>query len=1083
MSKRALSRTKIGLKVSIQTWMCFPRIEAPNIIESQMEVCSQLVSAYMISENGENVEQVAAALQNGEFTLLQLVQSLGEYITAIEPDIRSKGLDLLVHVIGQCPPSTLSAQSTRVLSTFLSGKLDDYDTIEPALKGLAVLVGHPTFSDASASEVAISIFQHVRMRSLTQAVRYNVFRILDSLVQNHRQAMRLLDRDFVSGYVSIAEGEKDPRSLLLSFSVVRVLLIEFPIQAHIENLFDVTFCYFPITFKPPPGDPYGISAEDLRTSLLSCLNATPLFGPLALPLFLEKLSASSGSLKRIILDTVTACLPVYGRNIVRDFGSDLWEIFKIEIFQPADPETEACSMRAVQSLVRTLYPPRAGDSSDQLDGLIEDMVNECKTIVREPEKSQAKHAVKLLGALLCTQVPRYAIEEVFPHLFVLYRNPDEISFRASTLTCISAYWRHLRREVTEKPLSGFEEQLFSSLAGGLKIAAARRPSIEGLLQLVKVPGVCSVDKLRFISQSMNEILVSDSRDVELEDLRLPGSSPPKQELTEHVRYRRILASLSALCPSPSLFETLVIRLTSKLDLLCRPRPIDLDLEGDAAYAYAVLSTVKDVITAKAQNKHLDLPKYGDRLVVPLYNIFLKASISPEDAHSVATNTKVLSVAAKIVTLITRTLSHDRQRTLFTALFLAFRDGDLERLMPDLKLPEGTGRFDPFSRYILVRVSQQVFTTASKVSLPFMNPSEDFLKYLNWSLSDTIEERLRTAVWQFMATHVNKRPDDFMPLTTRHLPQFWKDEIGLTTQDVERRKAALRGYIWIHKGLLARNHPDTTLGIKLIFTVFDDPQIGWDAARGIGELVKGGRDVLVKENFCSIRPLYAQRFVSSVLLTLLEGSTARNEAAKQPYIVGLTCLVTSVPKAMYSYKLSVIMPLLLRGMDLPDETIRINVVDTLYAMASDKSTQTELIEEHASAILNALLFSSDPRHSKSPALRCSSLRCLGVLPSAVKYSVLHPYKQKVIAQLGRFVDDPKRRVRKEAVDARHVIFLPYLIGSLIRHEVLQTLGISINYHLRSASRNNNNEKPLPTHEPLNSNLDESSIDDESEVGPL
>lgn len=32
-------------------------------------------------------------------------------------------------------------------------------------------------------------------------------------------------------------------------------------------MFDITYCYFPITFRPPPNDPYGISAEDLRLAL------------------------------------------------------------------------------------------------------------------------------------------------------------------------------------------------------------------------------------------------------------------------------------------------------------------------------------------------------------------------------------------------------------------------------------------------------------------------------------------------------------------------------------------------------------------------------------------------------------------------------------------------------------------------------------------------------------------------------------------------------------------------------------------------------------------------------------------------
>ncbi len=58
------------------------------------------------------------------------------------------------------------------------------------------------------------------------------------------KAMKSLERDFVSGYVLVAEGEKDPRNLLLSFSIVRVLLIEFPIQAQIDVWQRFPFIYF-----------------------------------------------------------------------------------------------------------------------------------------------------------------------------------------------------------------------------------------------------------------------------------------------------------------------------------------------------------------------------------------------------------------------------------------------------------------------------------------------------------------------------------------------------------------------------------------------------------------------------------------------------------------------------------------------------------------------------------------------------------------------------------------------------------------------------------------------------------------------
>lgn len=53
------------------------------------------------------------------------------------------------------------------------------------------------------------------------------------------------------------------------------------------------------------------------------------------------------------------------------------------------------------------------------------------------------------------------------------------------------------------------------------------------------------------------------------------------------------------------------------------------------------------------------------------------------------------------------------------------------------------------------------------------------------------------------------------------------------------------------------------------------------------------------------------------------------------------------------------------------------------------------------------------------VRIAALRYLAVLPSLVKYDVLHPQKATVLRELAKALDDPKRAVRKEAVEARFV----------------------------------------------------------------
>ena len=51
------------------------------------------------------------------------------------------------------------------------------------------------------------------------------------------------------------------------------------------------------------------------------------------------------------------------------------------------------------------------------------------------------------------------------------------------------------------------------------------------------------------------------------------------------------------------------------------------------------------------------------------------------------------------------------------------------------------------------------------------------------------------------------------------------------------------------------------------------------------------------------------------------------------------------------------------------------------------------------------------------VRIAALRYLATLPSIVRYDVLHPQKATVLRELAKALDDPKRAVRVEAVEAR------------------------------------------------------------------
>jgi DNA repair/transcription protein MET18/MMS19 len=135
--------------------------------------------------------------------------------------------------------------------------------------------------------------------------------------------------EFLSGYVNLSNGEKDPRNLLLCFAICRVILIEF----QTNNFVEVMTIFVLLSYRGPLSHipnrlystlrsvifqslidslrtihlasrpicsrmrccKYSCSACDLLNSKYclrrSCMNACPAFGPLATSVFVEKLTA------------------------------------------------------------------------------------------------------------------------------------------------------------------------------------------------------------------------------------------------------------------------------------------------------------------------------------------------------------------------------------------------------------------------------------------------------------------------------------------------------------------------------------------------------------------------------------------------------------------------------------------------------------------------------------------------------------------------------------------------------------------------------------------------------------------------
>jgi DNA repair/transcription protein MET18/MMS19 len=122
----------------------------------------------------------------------------------------------------------------------------------------------------------------------------------------------------------------------------------------------------------------------------------------------------------------------------------------------------------------------------------------------------------------------------------------------------------------------------------------------------------------------------------------------------------------------------------------------------------------------------------------------------------------------------------------------------------------------------------------------------------------------------------------------------------------------------------------------------------------------------------------------------------------------------MPPVVILPELGRLLPLLLQSLDLPDPNVKSATIETLLITVTESA---DAMKEHISSLSARLLNACTNREENPPRIRSAALRCLKVFPRALRTDLLLPYKRQVIRSLVTALDDPKRNVRKEAVDCR------------------------------------------------------------------
>ncbi|PWY71088.1 ARM repeat-containing protein [Aspergillus sclerotioniger CBS 115572] len=1020
-------------------------------------------------------EQIAQDVESKKVTLIEVVQSLSEYINDEDPILRGKAVSYLTAVIKALPPKFLSRQQIQVLTTFFCDRIEDGG----AVAGLETLQKLDRFNKALAEEVALAVFDRFQeLQSRSQSQRFQVYQLLNEMMINHRAALHEMGDESLVGIVNLMTGEKDPRNLMLVFSILKVVMVEWDVSNHAEELFDSVYNYFPITFRPPPNDPYGITAQDLKDRLQDCISANSQFAPHAVPSLLDKLDSTSPNVKKDALNALIACVKLYDPNTVSKYSITIWETLKFEILNAQEEFLSELSLQVLSNIAQRLSEG-VTQISDQLPLALylRPITKECNEQLREPQQKQAKPAQQILSSVSAASAASFTlvVQTVVAPLLTIYQEADGIAKQRALLDTLGVLfdsaiqvfgeWASRDPESTlGNPLLEFKDQFSDifgqALMGVIKEEVSFRSSaLKGFLRLSTLRNYFQDNEIGLFVQYLDEILLKEESigrdDLKKEaiaalteiskykprlilDITFPAfvATLPDSDDGSDSGYISTLESLAQISVEKDVFETLVRRLLSKLSIL-----LQKEEPGSVDYPRAILSTILYVMNQRKLDQDPNLELYYDKIVVGLCRS-AAAAASGKATNNILTDATVLDVLGRLCNVIVKSLPTSKQKEVSLNTLSLFASEDGFQQVPTASSPSDNHRRTMIlSTYLLASLPRDLYNEPPKSPILI---SQDLITLTSLCISET-EPATQLAFLRHLALYVNKI------LEKEHLDTataLFDSVLPPDVQDPKLSPSQIKTIFWLSKALVLRLAPKTTQILTTLLKLLSstDEETSTTAARGFALLLRDD-EVLSTANFANIRLLSKQR-VFTTLIPLISSrirevnisgtstSTPTPPHIKPSHLTALSGILSTIPPTLVMPELPTLLPLLLQSLDLqtaPSQPIRAATLETLAVIIRDNGVT--VIEEcgHVQSLVTRLLKTAEHAPATGAVngsrLRVDALKCLFLLAQtpaspdapaiakAGKLSPLLPVKNQVLRALRMVLDDPKRDVRKAAVDAR------------------------------------------------------------------
>ncbi|CAL4187032.1 unnamed protein product, partial [Meganyctiphanes norvegica] len=984
----------------------------------------------------ENVTIITEKMVSNELAIYELMEGLGPSLTHSSPSERCAGTQFVADSLHALPKTLLGKQEIAFIMAFCIDRLKDQHSVIPSvIYALLALVEQANLEDEEIQKMLRAIFKEVHCQSQIMTDRRNLFTLFKYCVLHKIKEIEGMGSDFILGFISSMDGEKDPRNLVLLFSIYPMIAQSVPVGPFTEDLFEVAAAYFPIDFVPPTNDPFGISADDLIFGLRQCLSSSPFFAPYCIPLLQEKLDSDLTSAKLDSLHTIVSCCEIYSSEDIRPHINPLWASIRREVIEGASTELEQAALSALHAVMLALHrgttTTATRETSNQLTNFA---LMECLGHLTAPEQRLMFPSASLLLSLVSVaEGPANTIcSRVIPLLIQQFKDKKEDIARKNTILilgkflsqaskfpgmkenngCLCEYetecWEALKEALQNSPMTVQE-----AAVGAITIAfkALTEDHLNEAARIMTNLLILSDGKKKTLRNAIiNSFIAMHSLEAEVLNAQImPDILLHIQENSSPNVDGHLLECLSLLTLGTGTVKQVLPVVWNHAEAQINQELMLIDLSRCCQY----LNCAKDIISNNIKVAEcLEFLTEAWNGIYKCIDFSVKIiSLTKSDTNNPVKMLEVLSALCRILvsenintgSMVQSMVSAamiDNSNTSSTDLIMDLKNKyDLNKIIKEFNSGE------TFQGSLLVYVYEGLLMGLRK-DIEILNLEYLLAAIRKVSLISQSDLSAQTAAI-LHASLINKLP---VGPSLEGILSTCHSELCTALENPELQLRALNSFIWLTKALVIRGHTQEALWVTKLETLLAHDKLGLEVAQRFQIIVKDHSYAFTTQCFPNIRLLYKQRFFEAKIGILGDIFSSSEGCKKQNAMLAVASLLPCLPSLVLRDHMNRLLPILLQGLQCSEATVLEGIVGTLASLLDQSVAHAA---PHISTLMPRLLNLTKGHQIN---VRIKSLECLKAL-SSLPSPILLPYKNEVVRGLRPVLNDHKRVVRQTATTTR------------------------------------------------------------------